>query len=95
MNVRMKIKTQFVAGYHLRPILTKGAYGETSKIREELEELDEALEQHNRILAHVELADLYGAVEAVAEKLDLTMEDLAKMSDATKRAFLAGQRVSK
>ena len=82
-------------GYHLREITTRGVYGEPSKIREELEELEEALEQDNRILALCELADLYGAVQSVAKKLGTTMEELRSMSDATKRAFTDGSRVSK
>jgi hypothetical protein len=82
-------------GYHLKPILTRGEYGQTSKIREELEELEESLEQGNRILALCELADLYGALEGVAESLGSTMAELSKMSDATKRAFLSGQREPK
>lgn len=82
-------------GYHLRPIETQGVYGEPSKIREELEELEEALEQDNRILAIVEVADLYGALEGVAEKLGVSMSDVAKMAQATKRAFLSGHRTSK
>lgn len=82
-------------GYHLRPIETQGVYGRTSKIREELEELEESLEQDNRILALCELADLYGAVKGVAQALGASMEDLAKMSAATERAFLDGSRKSK
>jgi ATP phosphoribosyltransferase regulatory subunit HisZ len=82
-------------GYHLREIETKGFYGDPSKIREELEELEESLDQDNRILALVELSDLYGALEGVAEKLGSNMEELRKMSDATKRAFRDGSRRSK
>lgn len=80
-----------MAGYHLRDI-KKGILGEPSKIREELEELEDALEQDVKIMALVELSDIYGAVEAVALKLGVTMEDLAKMSEVTKRAFREGQR---
>ena len=82
-------------GYHLREILTQGAFGEPSKIREELEELEEALEHDNRILAICELADLYGALEAVATKLGVTMPEVIKMAEATKRAFTDGSRRSK
>ena len=81
--------------YHLRPIQTQGVYGQASKIREELEELEEALEQNNAILAMCELADLYGAIEGLTLKLGITMADVAKMSEGTKRAFLSGSRVSK
>lgn len=80
-----------MAGYHLRDI-KKGILGEPSKIREELEELEDALEQDVKIMALVELSDIYGAVEAVALKLGVTMKDLAKMSEVTKRAFREGQR---
>lgn len=79
-------------GYHLRPILIQGTFGETSKIKEELDELEEALEQGNKILALVEIADLYGALEAVAENLGVTMDDVKSMSAATKRAFQSGER---
>lgn len=78
--------------YHLRPIKLKGTLGETSKIAEELDELDEALEQGNRILALCELADLYGAVEAVAEKLGSNMDEVRAMANATRRAFESGSR---
>lgn len=81
--------------YHIRPIITQGVYGETSKIREELEELEEALDQENHILALCELADLYGAMEGVANKLGVTMLDLLKMSNATSRAFESGARTPK
>lgn len=80
-------------GYHLRKIKTIGIYGEISKIKEELEELEEALEQDNKILAMCEIADLYGAVEEFAARYyNLGMSDIAKMSDSTKRAFRDGSR---
>lgn len=79
-------------GYHKRAIIIKGVLGETSKIKEELDELEEALEQDNKILALCELSDLYGAVEAVAYSLGVSMEDVQKMAAATKRAFQSGER---
>lgn len=79
-------------GYHKRAIVVGGIYGEVSKIEEELDELKEAFEQDNKILALCELSDLYGAMEAVAEKLGVNMEDIKKMSAATKRAFQSGAR---
>lgn len=78
-------------GYHFREI-PRGTYGETSKIREELEELEDALEQDNTILALVELSDLYGALEGVALNLGVTMQKVQLMSEATKRAFKDGSR---
>lgn len=79
-------------GYHKREIIIKGILGDTSKIKEELDELEEALEQDNKILALCEIADLYGAVEAVAHSLGVSMEDVQKMAAATKRAFQSGER---
>lgn len=78
-------------GYHTTEI-KKGEFGKTSKIREELEELEDAERQGIKIMVHAELADLFGALEAVAEKYGLTMHDLHSMAMATKRAFLVGHR---
>jgi phosphoribosyl-ATP pyrophosphohydrolase len=81
-----------VAGYHNRDI-TKGKFGEISKIEEEFEELLDAVEQDAKIMIVCELADLYGAISAYVEKHhNLTMEDIKKMSDLTKRAFEDGTR---
>ncbi len=80
-----------MAGYHVRKI-RKGVLGEISKVREELEEYEDAIEQGIHIMADCELADLYGALEAVADCRGYTMDDLAAMSDATKRAFKDGTR---
>lgn len=83
-------------GYHIEEIVTQGVYGELSKIKEELEELQEANQQQNKILELVELSDMYGAIEGYVEsKFGMTMEDLKNMSDATKRAFHSGARKSK
>jgi len=80
-----------MAGYHIRKI-KKGVLGHSSKIAEELAEYDDAVEQDIEILATCELADLYGALEALAHKHGLSMNDLKKMADATKRAFEDGSR---
>jgi len=78
--------------YHKRKI-KKGTYGEFSKIEEEFDEVLESREQGNRIMEIVELSDLYGAVEEyVHNHFNISMEDLKKMSDATKRAFKSGGR---
>jgi len=80
-------------GYHIAEI-PKGEYGQTTKIQEELDELVDALNQKNKIMAMNELSDLYGAIRGF---LDLhfpgfTMEDLDTMSRATSRAFVRGDR---
>lgn len=82
-------------GYHKRLIVTRGVLGEPSKIREELEELEEAVEQGNHILVLCELADLYGALEAVVERRGVSMDDVRTMAAATKSAFLDGSRSPK
>jgi hypothetical protein len=82
-------------GYHINKINTVGVFGKLSKIKEELEELEDAESQDNKILMMVELSDLFGAIEGYANNLGLTISDLQKMSDATKRAFLDGTRKNK
>lgn len=54
-------------GYHTKQI-PKGELGEFSKIQEEYEEFLDAREQHNSIMALVELCDLYGAIKKYKEK---------------------------
>jgi ATP phosphoribosyltransferase regulatory subunit HisZ len=79
-------------GYHIRKI-KKGTLGELSKLVEEFEELVDSLEQKNKIMAMVELSDLYGAMEAYAKKhFKLKMSDLRTMAKATQRAFKSGSR---
>lgn len=80
-------------GYHLTEI-TKGVLGELSKIQEELDELKDAENQNSKVMIGCELSDLYGAIEAYAEKYNLSMNDLANMSEITKRAFAQGERLN-
>jgi hypothetical protein len=72
--------------------IIKGVYGDSSKILEELQELQDAEKQGVEIIIHVELSDLYGALEAVAQKYNLSMTDLKEMSDLTKSALVEGER---
>lgn len=80
-------------GYHIRKI-KKGQIGEISKIKEEIEELEDAIDQNARIMALVELSDLYGSIQLYLEKHfpDIKMKDLEKMSLITQRAFKNGKR---
>ena len=78
-------------GYH-KVKIQKGTIGEISKIEEELAELKDAIAQDNKIMVLCELSDLYGALEAYVENQNTTMEDVIKMSNATKRAFKDGFR---
>lgn len=77
--------------YHLKKI-KKGKLGKISKVQEEVKEYKDALKQKCKIMAELELADIYGALEAVAKSHNLTMKDLKKMSELTKRAFKTGDR---
>lgn len=77
--------------YHLKKI-KKGKLGKISKVQEEVKEYKDALKQKCKIMAELELADIYGALEAVAKSHNLTMKDLKKMSELTKRAFKSGDR---
>lgn len=80
-----------MAGYHLRKI-PKGVLGELSKIKEELEEAEDALAQGVKIMLLVELSDMIGAIKAVAEKNGSSLEDLLAMQAVTERAFKSGER---
>jgi hypothetical protein len=80
-------------GYHLRKI-ERGTFGKASKIREEVEEFLDAHEQGVAIMELVELSDLIGAIEGylAANFPEITLFDLMKMKDVTKRAFVSGRR---
>lgn len=81
-------------GYHRKEI-RRGVFGELSKIREELDELEDAAEQNVRVMVGCELSDLYGALRAYADRQGFTMVDLEKMADISKKVFESGYRKSK
>lgn len=80
-------------GYHTRKI-EKGEFGQFSKINEEVQELRDALRQDCKIMALMELSDLYGAIRGFLKMNypEMTMADLEKMSDITERTFINGFR---
>lgn len=78
-------------GYHLTEI-PKGELGQPSKIMEEAKEFEDAVNQGCTVMAIQELADLYGAMELYLLRYNLTMQDLANMSEVTIRAFQSGER---
>lgn len=78
-------------GYHKYKI-KKGILGEISKVEEEIAEFKDALFQNCRIMEMLELADIYGALQQVAQSYDLSMSDLKIMSDITISAFKDGSR---
>jgi len=80
-------------GYHLTDI-PKGEIGESSKILEEVLELQDAEAQEAKIMALVELSDLMGAIALYLEKHhpSTSIDDLIRMSRITRRAFENGRR---
>jgi len=83
-------------GYHDKHI-DKGVIGETSKIREELEELldMEAQMPKNKLGMLIELSDMVGAIKAFLANNhpSLSLTDLEAMADRTASAFKDGTRV--
>lgn len=80
-------------GYHVRKI-DRGTVGQLSKIREELEEAEDAESQGNRVMLLLELSDIIGAIDCYLGKqfADFSLEDLVCMARATKRSFESGER---
>jgi phosphoribosyl-ATP pyrophosphohydrolase len=81
-------------GYHSKEI-KKGQFGEFSKIKEEFLEAEDAFDQGNNVMLLVELSDLLGAIEAFCGKHNMKLDDLIKMKEATKSAFMDGTRKSR
>lgn len=79
--------------YHIKEI-PRGEIGELSKIYEEIEEVKDASEQNCDLMLLIELSDTIGAIECYLEKHhpSLSLDDLIKMKDITKRAFKSGHR---
>lgn len=78
-------------GYHNTKI-ERGILGEYSKIREEFDELTDAVQQDCKGLIICELCDMIGAIEEYIKKYNLTIDDLKQFSDLTKRSFKDGSR---
>jgi hypothetical protein len=80
-------------GYHLTEI-KKGVLGQSSKILEEILELQDAERQGCRVMALVELSDMVGAIQAYLDNKypDMNLADLMIMAGITKRAFDNGRR---
>lgn len=78
-------------GYHSKKI-QKGDLGEASKIREEFEEFEDAVAQNNSVMALIELSDLLGAIDLYVGKYNMSLNDLIIMMNATRSAFLDGDR---
>lgn len=75
-----------MSGYHDVDI-AKHHYSSPFKILEEFYEFLDAIASKNKIMAGVELSDLYGAVLHQASLLGCSQEDLHKMYNKTKSVF--------
>lgn len=62
-------------GFH-KAVITRGVYGEVSKIREEWEEARDALAQGQHLMLLIELSDMVGAAAGVAYRYGVTLEGL-------------------
>lgn len=83
-----------MAGYHFNDI-PRGEYGKLSKVIEEALELEDAMQQGQKLMCLIELSDILGAIEGYLEKHydgKITITDLFDMSHATKKAFESGYR---
>jgi hypothetical protein len=80
-------------GYHNREI-EKGVFGEVSKIREEFEEFMDAHTQGVTLMELQELSDMFLAVDGYLQKHHptISLTDLIKMADVTRRVFENGRR---
>jgi phosphoribosyl-ATP pyrophosphohydrolase len=78
-------------GYHTKKI-TKGNFGEFSKIKEEIEELLDAHKQGNSVMELIEISNLLGAIEEYLKRFNMTLDDILKMTKATREAFEEGER---
>lgn len=77
--------------YHTKAII-KGQLKTISKIEEEVMELKDAFEQKDQILQLCELSDLIGPIEEYAQTLGVSLEDIIKFKNKTKKAFERGVR---
>lgn len=82
-----------VKGYHINDI-PRGEYGKSSKLLEEVLELVDSENQHNKIMCLLELSDLVGAIEGYLQCnfKEITLQDLITMAHATQRSFISGER---
>lgn len=78
-------------GYHKKEI-ERGVLGEFSKIKEEFQELEDAVEQKDSILTLCELSDMVGAIEEYLKRWNMNLDTLKNFSDKTKSAFKEGKR---
>jgi len=78
-------------GYHTREI-EKGELGTFSKVREEFEELEDAINQNDHIMILCECSDLIGAIKHLVKRYNIDISDLERFNNKTENAFKQGRR---
>lgn len=78
-------------GYHTKQI-EKGELGDFSKIREEFEELEDAVNQKDKIMILCECSDLIGAIKHFVSRYNISLNDLISFNNKTENAFKANKR---
>lgn len=78
-------------GYHTQNI-EKGVLGEFSKVKEEFEELEDAVQQEDKIMILCECSDLIGAIKHFVLPFNISLEDLISFNDKTENAFKTNKR---
>ena len=78
-------------GYHTKQI-KKGELGGFSKIREEFEELEDAVNQKDKIMILCECSDLIGAIKHFVSQYNISLNDLISFNDKTEIAFKTNNR---
>ncbi|AEO93545.1 gp286 [Bacillus phage G] len=80
-----------MSGFHNRKI-QKGIYGELSKIEEELQEAYDAEEQGQDLMLLIELADMIGAIEGVAKKYNMSLDQLVAFAKLRSKVAIEEER---
>ena len=78
-------------GYHTKQI-EKGELGDFSKIREEFEELEDAVNQEDKIMILCECSDLIGAIKHFVSQYNISLNDLISFNNKTENAFKVNKR---
>lgn len=84
-NTYDSINTKKDFSWHKKEI-KKGIYGTFSKVEEEVEEAKDALEQNNNLMFLIELSDIIGAIEKLAENHNISLNDLIAFSNKVKES---------
>lgn len=83
-----------MSSYHKNKIMNH-SHQSVLKIKEEVEELIDSIASDNKLMAGMELSDIYLNLKQIANRYGFTMEDLSIMADTTLSVFNSKGRQSK